>query len=440
MVSASTCLIALVLMSRGSPSQVGGESPAQAAQRALEEKDYPRAEQFYRELVRSNPSCAECLTNLAIALHFQGKSTEAIQALESALRIKELPGTLALLGANYCRIHEYDRARPVLERAKAYFSDSRVLVALGPCYLEAGDPIDAITVYQELVRRNEAPVDENAVGLAKAYFHASQEYMGRLQTLPGSAEYLSAIWTARKNASPDARGAFPAAFKNSPYLRAGMSPAELARLLPQHSQDPALLYVLGVLCAEQAMKVVVFCQQHYPDSAYVRRLHAEMLASQGQEEAALEVYKGLGATPPVPIGLYYDIAVLYRKRRDWEKALQYFELDRGSAPDNERALIGISECLLRMGRYEALRKLLLPLASSGSHPQWALLDLSSAETELGRPQVAIRWLKLAARQDPKDGEVHYRLMQLYSRTGQADLARQEKEIFLRLGKGSGAHR
>jgi tetratricopeptide (TPR) repeat protein len=165
-----------------------------------------------------------------------------------------------------------------------------------------------------------------------------------------------------------------------------------------------------------------------------------MLASQGQEEAALEVYKGLGATPPVPNGLYYDIAVLYRRRRDWEKALQYFELERGSAPDNERALLGISECLLRMGRYEVLRKLLLPLASSGSHPQWALLDLSSAEMELGRPQVAIRWLKLAARQDPKDGEVHYRLMRLYSRTSQADLARQEKEIFLRLENGSGPHR
>ena len=93
------------------------ESPGQQAKSALVAGKYQRAEELYRRLSEQNPQSAEAFNNLGFALHLQGKSSEAIVALTQALRINELPGTVALLGANYCRLREYDRARPLLQSA-----------------------------------------------------------------------------------------------------------------------------------------------------------------------------------------------------------------------------------------------------------------------------------------------------------------------------------
>src|SRR5437870_4899809 len=144
-----------------------GQTPdSQVAQRALDRGDYKRAEELYRALVGSGPAAPELLNNLGITLHLQGKLSEAIALFRRALRLKEMPGTLALLGLSYCKLRQFDDAAPILQRAKRYFADSNVLSALGPCYLDAGEPLDAVLVYKELVKQDVPPADENLVNLA----------------------------------------------------------------------------------------------------------------------------------------------------------------------------------------------------------------------------------------------------------------------------------
>jgi tetratricopeptide (TPR) repeat protein len=410
-----------------------GETPdPSAAQKALDRGDYKGAEKLYRALVGSGPASPELLSNLGIALHLQGKSSEAIAMFRRSLRIKEMPGTLALLGLSYCKLRQFDDAAPILQSAKRSFADSSVLSVLGPCYLEAGEPLDAVLVYKELVKRDVPPADENMVNLARANFRASKHFLGLLESAPGNKEYMLAIEAARHNSSLDARGAFTVALRNAPYISLDTGVEELGKLLLKHPNDPALLYVLGVVCGEEAMQNFMDCQSRYAGSVAVRRLHAEMLASRGRHAEAVAEYEALIRSSSTPSGVHHDLAMLYRQRGAWDKALREFELEQRAAPEDESAAVGISECLLRLGRFEALRQHLKPITMAKEPPEWALLDAASAEKELGRLDDAIRYLRQATLHYPESATAHYRLSRLYRLAGRKDLARQEDAAFSRL--------
>ena len=64
------------------------------------------------------------------------------------------------------------------------------------------------------------------------------------------------------------------------------------------------------------------------------------------------------------------------------------------------------------------------------HPAtWAVLDLATAEQKLGDPHTAIQLLVSAEREDPSNKTIHYRLMRLYSLTGDSDSALRETARF-----------
>ncbi len=157
-----------------------------------------------------------------------------------------------------------------------------------------------------------------------------------------------------------------------------------------------------------------------------------MLASRGRYEEAIVEYESLIQSSSAPSGVHHDLALLYRRRGDWDKALLEFELEQRAAPDDERAVVGISECLLRLERYEALSRHLRPITLTKEPPEWALLDAATAAKELGRVDDAIGYLRQATLHYPDSPTVHYRLGRLYRLAGRKDLARQEDAIFSRL--------
>ena len=125
--------------------------------------------------------------------------------------------------------------------------------------------------------------------------------------------------------------------RDAPYLRHGMSIQEMALLLPQHGDDAALLYMLGVVSGEQAMQAFLLCEKQYPDSVPVRTLRAEMLASQGRYDEAVAAYRLLADLPHPPPGIHHDLAMLYRKTGEWDEALREFQQQQRAQPDDERS-------------------------------------------------------------------------------------------------------
>ena len=412
------------------------ESDFDLARRALQEGNYGVAEDSLRRLARLNPESAEVWHNFGIALHLQGKSRQAIEALRRAIQIRESPGTLALLGLNHCRLRDYEQAGPLLERAKEDFDDLKALAILGPCYLETGDPLDAVEVYRRLVESDVQPIDENQVRLARAYFRAAKQLTNRLESLEGGEPFHQALRSAGKGQPGDPRSAVSAAVQRAHDLRADMAIEDLAPLYDFRSNEPALVYLLALACGERAMESFLQTAKRFPGSPHIRRLAAEMHASQGDSEGAIRQYKSILRDGPAPPGLHYDLAILYRDRAEWSSALEHFRAELEGAPFETRAIRGVSECLARLGRNEENRDYLLRLAGNGSIPAWALLQLGAIEQRARRYEAAAQYLERATREHPDLPEAHYRLGRLYLRMGRAESAKRELDIFRELERGA----
>ena len=366
-------------------AQISMADENQVARSAIQSEDYQRAEQLYRKLLERDTDSPELLNNLGIALHFQGKTFEAIHVFLQALRLKEMPGTLALLSLDYCKAQGYEKAQSVLERTKRYYQDSDVLATVAPCYLEMREPLEGVHVYRELLRRGIPPGDENSVDLGHVYLRALRHFTDQLKEAPGSEKYVQALKEAQtdpvveSDPTRKARSAVAEALREAPYIRDGMSVEEMGSFLRDHRREPALLYLLAVSCGEEAIRTFLSCERQFPRSLAVRQWHAEILASEGRNDSAVAEYQALIEESPHTLGLHTDLGAIYRRMGDWEKALDQFRQELALSPHDERALERVSECLVHLGRFEEERDFLTRLTIGNSPSKWVLLDLANVE-------------------------------------------------------------
>jgi tetratricopeptide (TPR) repeat protein len=412
------------------------EAIVREARAALAQGKPQKAESLYRDLARVRPGSPEILSDLGYALHLQGKSSEAITWFKRALRIRELPGTLGLLAVGYCRLGQDDLAAPLLQKAKGYMGNTDLMGLLGPCYLQAGEPLDAVAVYRALVARRAAPADEYATGLAKAYFQASKSFARLLERAPDNGKYMEALETARRQALPDARGAMATALRDAPYLGKVPALGDLQELLPQHRQDAALLYVLTVLCGEFAMQTFRDCERQNGNSVAFRKLKAGMLASQRQDQQAILEYKSLITESPGDPDLHHELGLIYHLRGEWELALKEFQSERTAGEDNERAVAAISDCLVRLGSFQQITEHLQSALRKEFPPEWVLVDYATAQRGLGHLSDAIATLERATRLYPEGETLHYKLGRLYAEAGRRGQAAEQMAAFKRLKASS----
>jgi tetratricopeptide (TPR) repeat protein len=403
------------------------------ARQALDQGDYASAERLYRRALSMNSRSFEALNNVGVALYLQGKRSDAIRYFRMALAQRYDPGTFAFLAVAKCGTRDLDGARSMLDEIRVQkIDDSRVLALIAPCFLESGDPISAIRAYESLRKSGPISDDERLIRLANAYLAALRVFVDRLQKAPQNEVFVRALQQARNSGSVNARVAFPLAMQQSPFLRTNITFSQAADLLTEHPKDASLLYVLAVLSGEQAMDLVLKCEETYGSSPWLEQFRAEMLANQGREEEAKITYEHLVQRRPDLPGLRSDLADLYRKHGDWEKALALFRQEEAASESDEHAAAGVSESLLELGRYSELKSYLEPKIMRKSRvPLWATLDLSSAHQKLGEPGEAIKILVAGEREDPSSKTIHYRLMRLYAQVGEMTSAEREKHLFER---------
>jgi tetratricopeptide (TPR) repeat protein len=414
-----------------SASTVGGhaQTTPDAGSAAMKAGDYKSAEVFYREALAQFPGSPETLSNLGIALQMQGKSSEAIYALTQALKQKQMPRTYALLAEEKCKTRDLDGARPMLAKiAREDVQDPTILAIIAPCYLDLDDPIQAVRAYGSLLSYHEYLPDLALIQLAKSYRKAGQFFFGLLSDAPDNSPYISALREARDKGSPDARGAFEAAARSSANFQPDLDFFDAVARWREHPQDTALLYLLTVMSSEQSMHQVETCAERYPDSPYLAQLKAEMLADQGHDDDAVALYTSLMKTHPELPDLLFDLGMLFRKEREWDKALDVFQRQLAKEPDDERSAARTSEALIQLGRWKELTGFLSKRVKAPNPPLWAMLDFADASQILNRPEQAISTLEAAEQSYPADKVVHYRLSRLYRLAGKA--AQSEKELKL----------
>jgi tetratricopeptide (TPR) repeat protein len=397
-----------------------GQSTAAAdpGRTALERGDYSAAEATYRNALRESPRSPELLTDLGITLQLQGRSTEAINAFEQALKLKSMPRTYALLAEEKCKDRDLDGARPMVANILAKDPlDLRNLALVAPCYLEVDEPVEAVQAYSALLTDPEFPSDLAMIQLAKSYLLSAQFFFARLKAAPGDAIYIQALENARDHVSPDARGAFAEAKRNSTYFNSDLSFLDAVHLWRQHPDDTALLYLLSVLSGEESMHHIMLCEERFPDSPYLEQLRFDMLADQGHEDEAIQGYQHLQQTHPELSDLRYSLGMLYRKQRKWDQALAEFREQLARDPQDERSAARVSEALVELTQWSSLRDFLESWAKQKNPPLWAVLDMAEALQNLGDLPHAIQLLAAAEKNNMSNKSIHYRLLILYRNTG-----------------------
>lgn len=385
---------------------------------ALERGDYSAAEAAYRNALRENPRSPELFTDLGISLQLQGRSTDAIHAFEQALKLKNLPRTYALLAEEKCKTRDLDGARPMVARILAEDPlDLRNLALVVTCYLDLNEPVDAVQAYSALLNDPEFPADLAMVQLSKSYLLSAQFFSGRLAAAPGNAIYIQALRNARDRASPDARGAFAEAKRNSTYFNSDISFLDAVHLWRKHPDDTALLYLLSVLGGEESIRQIELCEDRFPDSPYLAQLRFEMLAEQGHEDEAIQGYQHLQQTHPELPELRYSLGMLYRKQRMWDQALAQFREQLARDPQDEQSTARVSEALVELTQWSTLRDFLESRVKQKNPPLWAVLDMAEALENLGDLPRAIQLLAAAEKNNMSNKSIHFRLMILYRKTG-----------------------
>lgn len=410
--------------------QSQGPSELQVARQAIEAKEYTTAEQLYRKALAEFGSSADALTGLGVSLQMQGRSAEAIHYLSLSLKQQYVPETYALLAQERCRMGEVDSLRPMLARIyREEKNNVRVISAVAPCYLDIDEPIEAATLYQELLESENYPPDLALVELGKSYIRSGQFFATKLSKAPGSEPFLAALRQASTDGSSGARSAFPQAARVSSYFRADLDWAGAVDLWRQHPRDIALLYLLSILSAENGMREIQLCTDKFPDSPYVQQFYADAMADQGHGDEAIAQYEQLVREHPDLSELHYSLGLLREKREEWSAAAEAFRQQLSTYPSDERAAAHLTKCMLHMEQYAEVREFLAPRMRAEHPPQWAILSGAEAEQKLGNPDGAIKIL-VAAEQDPNaDKLVHYRLMHLYAVTGRPADAKREYSLF-----------
>lgn len=402
---------------------------------AMHKGNYERAEVELRTLSATAPNSAEILDDLGIVYQLQGKTDDAVGIFESVLKIKRLPDAEAMLAIDFCRDHDFQRAIPLLNEAKAHLDDTNIMATLGPCFLEADQPDDAVLVYEKLVNLKTPPEEENAVNLVRAYFDLSRKLLATLAALPGGAMYTHAVQTAKSDGSLDASSEFQTAYSHAAYLKESMSIDDEINLLKSHPSDPPLLYILGVKYAERAAEGFDRAQDEWPDSIALNQLTAELMDAQGNRDGAIQAYEDILAKhPEAPPSVHFALGLLYGERRRWDDALEQYRSIESEAAGSLYLKQRISEALEHLGQNQAVIDLLNKIVARADAPFWALRDYGEAAEGLGQEQTALDYLKRASRLDPGNSSLHYHLVRIYHKLNDSKAADTELSIFRQLSK------
>jgi tetratricopeptide (TPR) repeat protein len=154
-----------------------------------------------------------------------------------------------------------------------------------------------------------------------------------------------------------------------------------------------------------------------------------MLADQGREDEAVSGFRQLLASHPELPDLRHDLGMLYRKQRQWDKALAVFCDELSANPKDERAAARVSEALVQLMRWTELRDFLAPRVQQARAPLWATLDLAEALEQLGEARKAISLLSDAEVEYSSSRAVHFRLLHLYRISGNMTKAVAEANWF-----------
>jgi tetratricopeptide (TPR) repeat protein len=166
-----------------------------------------------------------------------------------------------------------------------------------------------------------------------------------------------------------------------------------------------------------------------PDSQRAKLILAKSHAVAGRIEDAISTYREVLKQAPDTLGIHLAIGQLYEDQLNWHAAADELKSELALGPENALALAHLGHVYTELQDADQAIPILTQLLSIHANDGRAYGDLGKAWTMKGNTLKAIEAFERAVRYDPSQNNLHYRLFQLYSKTGDNARARSHLTAF-----------
>lgn len=324
----------------------------------------------------------------ALTLEQQGKNAEAEAAWRVYLTAHPSSAEpYAHLGLLEARQEHYKEAVPLYRKALKLGPDVPGLrLNLGLALFKAGDLKGSILEFEPLLKTN--PGNQQLTTLIGMAHY-------------GLAEYKEAVPYLRDAAAND---------KQSLPLRLALA----------HS----CLWSKQTQCVQDASREILALN---PDSAEADMLVGEALDEMKDNAGALLQFRAAVKANPKAPNAHFGLGYLLWSQKKYPEAVEQFKAELANDPLHIQAMLYLADTDIQLNQLEDAKPLLEKVEKMSPGIPLVHLDLGIVYTEADRKEDALRELNIAAKFNPDDVNVHWRLARLYRAMGKKDLAKVEFE-------------
>jgi len=322
----------------------------------------------------------------ALTLEQQGMNAEAEDAWRAYLKDHaSSPEAYAHLGLLESRQEHYEEAAPLYRKALKLGPDVPGLrLNLGLALFKSGDLKEAIQEFSILLK---AQPDNQQLNTLIGMAHY------------GLAEYRDAVPFLRLAAAHDA--------KNLPL-----------RLALAHS----CLWSKQNQCVLDVYKEILALD---PDSAEADMLAGEALDELKDNAGAVQQFRAAVKANPKEPSAHFGLGYLLWAQKKYSEAAQEFQAELANDPNHIQSMLYLGDTDIQMNQFGDAKPLLERVEQQNPEIGLDHLDLGIVYTEADRKEDALRELSVAARYEPDDVNVHWRLARLYRAMGRTEMAKAE---------------
>lgn len=216
----------------------------------------------------------------------------------------------------------------------------------------------------------------------------------------------------------------------------------LLMLKHESPDDPEVLYIATHFFSELGMRSAHELQQRAPNSYQLKRLQAEAFESEGKNDQAADIYRGiLKQNPNVP-GIHYRLGQIALAEAgpsgSTDQAKQEFEEETKIDPTNASAEFVLGELARRAGQWDDAVQHFSRATKLDAGFSEAFLGLGMSLAASGKFAEAKVPLEIYVKQEPGDPAGHYQLAIADSRTGDKAGAAREMALQRQAAQHNGA--
>jgi tetratricopeptide (TPR) repeat protein len=354
----------------------------QLARALASDRQFPEAEQIYRQLIDGDKTLVQVYNELYRVYLLQNKTAEAEQTLKTgAANNPKQIGFLLMLASHYSNLQRHDEMVATLNRIKGHAKDfDRAYLVVGDFYVRNGDFAEALNQYKEGMaadpkqktsyqkrmievlmrqhRRSEAadinaailkdnPKDSDARGLQASLLLDRGEVQKAISELQAVVNAAPDNFVARYNLGrahiargewEQARQQFTEAIRERPdYLSARLALAQLQVMRTEF--EPALKSVAAILQIDK-------------NNAPARMIEAAALMGERKYAEARQLLEAVRQANPNAPEIDFSLGMMAMKEGNLKEAEGIFRKAYAANPNDARALVGMVEVLAAQGHYD----------------------------------------------------------------------------------------